>query len=123
MPKVRPRLTSDQSIRRRGKRPNEAASNRGFAAAIQSAQSAPDGKVPPAAMPANPNRTPEAREPLREIDQISGDATLTGQHNFLNQVSRWVRTIEGRPSMVEEAIRQFRNGAVIALTWHTDDDL
>jgi hypothetical protein len=29
--------------------------------------------------------------------------------------------------MVEEAIRQYRNGAVIALTWHavraTDDDL
>jgi mannan endo-1,4-beta-mannosidase len=89
---------------------------------------------------------------LREIDQISGHATLTGQHNFPNHVSRWSDrvydltgkfpaifgqdfgfsggedkdSVEGRPSMVEEAIRQYRNGAVIALTWHavrpTDDE-
>jgi len=123
-----------------------------IAAGTGSAQSAPDGKAQPTALPANPNATPEAQELLREIDQISGHATLTGQHNFPNHVSRWSDrvydltgkfpaifgqdfgfsggedkdSVEGRPSMLEEAIRQYRNGAVIALTWHavrpTDDE-
>ncbi len=123
-----------------------------IAADIGSAQTAPNGKAQPTAMPVNPNATPEARELVREIDQISGHATLTGQHNFPNHVSRWSDrvydltgkfpaifgqdfgfsggedkdSVEGRPSMVEEAIRQYRNGAIIALTWHavrpTDDE-
>jgi mannan endo-1,4-beta-mannosidase len=89
---------------------------------------------------------------LKQIDQISGHFTLTGQHNFPNHVSRWSDriydltgkfpaifgqdfgfsggedkdSVEGRPSMIEEAKRQYRNGAVIALTWHavrpTDDE-
>ncbi len=117
-----------------------------------SAQTAPDGKAQPTALPVNSNATPEARELLREIDLISGHATLTGQHNFPNHLSRWSDRVydltgkfpaifgqdfgfsggedkdsaDGRPSMVEEAIRQYRNGAVIALTWHavrpTDDE-
>jgi mannan endo-1,4-beta-mannosidase len=123
-----------------------------IASGIGSAQAAPDGKAQPTALPVNSNATPEARELLRQIDQISGHATLTGQHNFPNHVSRWSDrvydltgkfpaifgqdfgfsggedkdSVEGRPSMVEEAIRQYRNGAVIALTWHavrpTDDE-
>jgi mannan endo-1,4-beta-mannosidase len=104
------------------------------------------------ATPVNPDATPEARELLKKIDQISGHFTLTGQHNFPNHVSRWSDriydltgkfpaifgqdfgfsggedkdSVEGRPSMIEEAKRQYRNGAVIALTWHavrpTDDE-
>jgi len=96
------------------------------------------------AAPANPNATAEARVLLKQIDQISGHFTLTGQHNFPNHVSRWSDriydltgkfpaifgqdfgfaggedkdSVEGRPSMIEEAKRQYRNGAVIALTWH-----
>jgi mannan endo-1,4-beta-mannosidase len=123
-----------------------------IASGIGSAQTAADGKAQPTALPVNSNATPEARELLRKIDQISGHATLTGQHNFPNHVSRWSDrvydltgkfpaifgqdfgfsggedkdSVEGRPSMVEEAIRQYRNGAVIALTWHavrpTDDE-
>ena len=106
----------------------------------------------PSALPVNPNATPEARALLKEIDQISGHSTLTGQHNFPNHLSRWSDriydltgkfpgifgqdfgfsggedkdSVAGRPAMIEEAIRQYRNGAVIALTWHavrpTDDE-
>jgi len=124
----------------------------GIAAGVGGAQTAADANEQPTALPVNPNATPEARELLRKIDQISGHATLTGQHNFPNHVSRWSDRVydltgkfpaifgqdfgfsggedkdstEGRPSMVEEAIRQYRNGAVIALTWHavrpTDDE-
>lgn len=43
----------------------------------------------PSAAPVNPNATPEARYLLRQIDQISGHYTLTGQHNFPNHLSRW----------------------------------
>jgi mannan endo-1,4-beta-mannosidase len=106
----------------------------------------------PHAAPVNSSATPEARALLKQIDQISGRFTLTGQHNFPNHVSRWSDriydltgkfpaifgqdfgfsggedkdSVEGRPSMIEEAKRQYRNGAVIALTWHavrpTDDE-
>jgi mannan endo-1,4-beta-mannosidase len=124
----------------------------GFAAGFGDAQVRSDGNAEPRALPVNANATPEARELLREIDQISGHATLTGQHNFPNHLSRWSDriydltgkfpaifgqdfgfsggedkdSVAGRPSMIEEAIRQYRNGAVIALTWHavrpTDDE-
>lgn len=106
----------------------------------------------PNAIPVNPNATPEARNLLGEIEQISGHRTLTGQHNFPNHVSQWSDriydltgrfpavfgqdfgfagggdkdSIEGRPAMIREARRQYRQGAVIALTWHavrpTDDE-
>ena len=80
---------------------------------------------------------------MRSI-QFQGHATLSGQHNFPNHVSRWSDrvydltgkypevfgqdfgfsggddkdSVLGRPSMIQEAIRQYRNGSVIALTWH-----
>jgi mannan endo-1,4-beta-mannosidase len=120
-----------------------------IASAIGNAQAAP---AAPNAAPVNPDATVEARALLREIDSISGHATLTGQHNFPNHVSRWSDriydltgkfpavfgqdfgfsggedkdSVEGRPAMIEEVKRQYRNGAVIALTWHavrpTDDE-
>ena len=40
------------------------------------------------ATPVNPDATPEARELLKKIDQVSGHFTLTGQHNFPNHQSR-----------------------------------
>lgn len=106
----------------------------------------------PSAAPVNPDATPEARELLKRIDAISGHYTLTGQHNFPNHLSRWSDRIYdltgkfpaifgsdfgfaggedkdsvlGRPGMIDEAKRQYRNGAVIALCWHevrpTDDE-
>jgi len=106
----------------------------------------------PDAQPVNPDATPAARALLHDIDTISGRATIAGQHNFPNSVSRYSDRVYdltgeypgifgqdfgfaggddkdstlGRPSMIEEVIRQYRNGAVIALTWHsvrpTDDE-
>jgi mannan endo-1,4-beta-mannosidase len=102
--------------------------------------------------PVNSHATPEARALLAYLDSISGQATITGQHNFPNHGSRWTDlaydltarypglfgqdfgfsagddkdSVLSRPAMIEEVKRQYRNGAVIALTWHavrpTDDE-
>ena len=102
--------------------------------------------------PANPHATPEARALLRFIDSISGKYTLSGQHNFPNDSSRWTDraydltgkypalfgedfgfsagddkdSVASRPAMIAEVERQYAHGAVIALTWHavrpTDDE-
>lgn len=102
--------------------------------------------------PVNPHASPEARALLHYLNSISGKYTITGQHNYLYEGSRWTdRTygitgkypglygvdfgfsagddkdsILGRPEMLEEVERQYRNGSVIAVTWHevrpTDDE-
>jgi mannan endo-1,4-beta-mannosidase len=102
--------------------------------------------------PVNPHATPEARALLAFLDSISGKATITGQHNYPNEGSRWTDlaydltgkypglfgqdfgfsagddkdSVLSRPAMIAEAERQYANGAVIALTWHevrpTDDE-
>ncbi|MGB8029722.1 MAG: glycosyl hydrolase [Terracidiphilus sp.] len=106
----------------------------------------------PDAQPVNPDATPAARALLHDLDTITGRATISGQHNYPNTVSRYSDRVYdltgeypgifgqdfgfsggddkdsalGRPSMIQEVIRQYRNGAVIALTWHavrpTDDE-
>ncbi|MGD0368868.1 MAG: glycosyl hydrolase, partial [Acidobacteriaceae bacterium] len=94
--------------------------------------------------PVNPHATPEARALLQFIDSISGKFTLTGQHNFPNDSSRWTDraydltgkypalfgedfgfsagddkdSVESRPAMIAEVERQYAHGSVIALTWH-----
>jgi mannan endo-1,4-beta-mannosidase len=94
--------------------------------------------------PVNPHATPEARALLAYLDSISGQATITGQHNYPNEGSRWTDltydltakypglfgqdfgfsagddkdSVLSRPAMIEEVERQYKNGAVIALTWH-----
>ena len=99
----------------------------------------------PDAQPVNPDATPATRALLHDLDTISGHATIGGQHNYPNTVSRYSDRVYdltgeypgifgqdfgfsgaddkdstlGRPSMIEEVIRQYRNGAVIALTWHS----
>ncbi|MGB8261738.1 MAG: glycosyl hydrolase [Terracidiphilus sp.] len=105
-----------------------------------------------AAPPVNPHASPEARALLAYLDSISGKGILTGQHNYPNDGSRWTDlaydltakypglfgqdfgfsagddkdSVLSRPAMIEEAERQYKNGAVIALTWHevrpTDDE-
>ena len=105
-----------------------------------------------AAEPVNPHASPEARALLAYLDSISGQGYITGQHNYPNDASRWTDlaydltgkypglfgedfgfsagddkdSVLSRPAMIEEAERQYRNGAVIALTWHavrpTDDE-
>jgi mannan endo-1,4-beta-mannosidase len=105
------------------------------------AQSADSANAPATV---NSQASPEARGLLRYLDSISGQYTITGQHNYPNEGSRWTdRTydltgrypglygadfgfsagddkdsIQGRAAMIEEVKRQYRNGAVIALTWH-----
>ncbi len=92
----------------------------------------------------NPDATPAARALLKQIDAVSGAATLSGEHNYPNTVSRYsdrVYELTGhypaifgqdfgfsagedkdstlsRSSMIQEVIRQYRSGAVIALCWH-----
>lgn len=105
-----------------------------------------------APQPVNPHATPEARALLAYIDSISGKGIITGQHNFPNDGSRWTDlaydltgkypglfgedfgfsagedkdSVLSRPATVQEIKRQWANGAVIALTWHsvrpTDDE-
>ena len=105
-----------------------------------------------APVPVNPHASPEARALLAYLDSISGTATITGQHNYPNDGSRWTDlaydltgkypglfgedfgfsagddkdSVLSRPAMIEEVKRQYKNGSVIALTWHevrpTDDE-
>ncbi|WP_058185597.1 glycosyl hydrolase [Terracidiphilus gabretensis] len=102
--------------------------------------------------PVNPHATPEARALLALLSSISGKGIVTGQHNFPNDGSKWTDRaydITGkypglfgedfgfsggedkdstlaRPAIVEEIKRQYKNGSIIALTWHavrpTDDE-
>jgi len=102
--------------------------------------------------PVNHHATPEARALLAYLNSISGKGIVTGQHNYPNDGSRWTDlaydltakypglygqdfgfsagddkdSVLSRPAMIEEAERQYRNGAIIALTWHevrpTDDE-
>jgi mannan endo-1,4-beta-mannosidase len=94
--------------------------------------------------PVNPHATPEARALLAYLYSISGKGTITGQHNYPYTGARWTDmafdltgkypglfgqdfgfsggedkdSVLSRPAMIEEVERQYRNGAVIALTWH-----
>jgi mannan endo-1,4-beta-mannosidase len=119
----------------------------GYARPVLTAQ-----PVNPAPAPVNPHATPEARALLTFLASISGHAYITGQHNYPNTASRYTDlaydltgkypglygqdfgfsagddkdSVLSRPAMIEEAERQYRNGAVIAFTWHevrpTDDE-
>lgn len=99
----------------------------------------------PAEAPVNPHASPEARALLKYLYSISGKYTLTGQHNYPNMIARYTDraydltgkypalygqdfgfsggedkdSVEARPALIEEIERQYQNGAVIALTWHS----
>jgi mannan endo-1,4-beta-mannosidase len=102
-------------------------------------------QVPSSAQePVNPHASPEARALLRYLYSISGKYTLAGQHNYPNSIARWTDraydltgkypalfgqdfgfeagadkdSILARPEMIKEVERQYRNGAVVTLTWH-----
>ena len=93
--------------------------------------------------PANPNATAEARELLAFLYEITGRATLTGQHNTPAQLSEYsdqAGEIAGkypalwgqdfgftqddmdgiiyRQAVMDEARRQHAAGSVITLMWH-----
>ena len=94
--------------------------------------------------PSDPNATPEARALLELFYRISGEYTLTGQHNFPDARDRNSRfyakevgktpaiwssdfgfaedgdkdSYLARPDIVKEAIRQHKKGAIVTLCWH-----
>jgi mannan endo-1,4-beta-mannosidase len=94
--------------------------------------------------PVNPNATPEARELLKKLCEISGNGVLTGHHNFPNNLSQhsdkifeitgkypavWGSdfgfldgedkdSIIHRDRMIEEAKKQAAAGSIITLCWH-----
>jgi mannan endo-1,4-beta-mannosidase len=102
--------------------------------------------------PVNPHASPEARALLSYLYSISGHYVLTGQHNYPNTIANWTDraydltgkypavygqdfgfqggadkdSVLARPALAGEAIRQYRNGAVVTFTWHavrpTDDE-
>jgi mannan endo-1,4-beta-mannosidase len=100
--------------------------------------------APSQVQPATPHASPEARALLETLYAISGQHTLTGQHNYPNTKSRnsqfaaqyigrtpavfstdWGHAQDGntdsyraRPDIVQEAIRQHRLGALVTICWH-----
>jgi mannan endo-1,4-beta-mannosidase len=108
--------------------------------------------APPPCVPVNPNATPEARDLLKRICEVTGKGILTGQHNNPNMRNRdtgWIHEATGRyPAiwgsdfgftggedgdaithrnlMIEEAKRQHAAGSIVYLCWHmlkpTDDE-
>jgi mannan endo-1,4-beta-mannosidase len=94
--------------------------------------------------PVTPNASPEAKALLNYIYSISGTQILAGQHNFPNSGSRntlfaadyigktppvWSQDFGfaadgdkdsylARPAIIQEAIKQHKNGFIINLCWH-----
>lgn len=82
----------------------------------------------------NPDATPEARELLEYLYSISGEQTLSGQHNYPHELTRstdsivamtgktpvvWGTDISSlNDALLEEAKRQYNNGSVITLMYH-----
>jgi len=94
--------------------------------------------------PVTPNASPESRALLKYFYSISGKQILAGQHNYPNSGSRntifaadyigktppiWSQDFGfaadgdkdsylARPAIIQEAIKQHRNGFIINLCWH-----
>jgi mannan endo-1,4-beta-mannosidase len=89
--------------------------------------------------PVNINETPEAVRLLNYLCSLSGRYTLSGEHNFnedMNRFSDTVNTITGKypavwgtdfiwngsrdngQAIVDEAVRKYKAGYIITLMWH-----
>lgn len=94
--------------------------------------------------PVNPHASEEAKTLLRFLSSLSGKRTLTGQHNTPSQIDHWSNraykltgkypaiygqdfgfsagsdkdSVVAREAVIEEIKDQYRNGAIITLTWH-----
>ena len=94
--------------------------------------------------PVTPNASPEAVALLKYIHGISGQHTLTGQHNYPDTkdtstrqaAEAWGKTpaifgqdfgfakpgdkdaVAARPDIIAEVKRQYEKGSIIALCWH-----
>ncbi len=96
--------------------------------------------------PVNKNASPEARKLLSYLYSINGKYILSGEHNFNESMNRFndsVHAITGKypavwgtdfiwngmqdngQSIVDEAIKKFKEGYIVTLMWHqgrpTDD--
>ena len=98
----------------------------------------------PAPVPVTPNASPEARALLKFIASLSGQHTLTGQHNFPNTKDTSTLAaaraygkvpaifgqdfgfaapgdkdaVAARPDIIAEVKRQYAQGSIIVLCWH-----
>ena len=73
----------------------------------------------PDAQPVNPDATPAARALLHDLDTISGHATISGQHNYPNTVSRYSDRVYdfGVPGAFCTSCNE-RNWYERSLEWH-----
>jgi len=97
-----------------------------------------------APVPVTPNASPEARALLKFIASLSGQHTLTGQHNFPNTKDTSTLAaaraygkvpaifgqdfgfaapgdkdaVAARPDIIAEVKRQYAQGSIIVLCWH-----
>jgi mannan endo-1,4-beta-mannosidase len=102
------------------------------------------GKSVSGPVPVTPNASPEARALLKFIASLSGQHTLTGQHNFPNTKDTSTLAaaraygkvpaifgqdfgfaapgdkdaVAARPDIIEEVKRQYAQGSIIVLCWH-----
>ncbi len=98
----------------------------------------------PAPVPVTPDASPEARALLKFIVSLSGQHTLTGQHNFPNTKDTSTLAaaraygkvpaifgqdfgfaapgdkdaVAARPDIIAEVKRQYAQGSIIVLCWH-----
>src|SRR5215831_6440484 len=94
--------------------------------------------------PVSPDAAPESVALLKFIDGLSGNHTMTGQHNYPNTKDESTRratdvygklpavygqdfgfaapgdkdAIAARPDIVAECRRQYAQGAIVTLCWH-----
>lgn len=92
--------------------------------------------------PVSPHPSREAKDLLVYLNRLSGQATMTGQHNYPLDGNRdeWMEKAkaltgrypavwgsdfgwdkgckEARPKVVAEAIRQWKAGSLVTLSWH-----
>jgi mannan endo-1,4-beta-mannosidase len=91
---------------------------------------APETKI----VPVNPDASPEAKELLDYLYSIRGEQIISGQHNYPHELLRstdsitsmtgntpalWGTDISSlNDQLVEEAIRQYKSGAIVTLMYH-----
>lgn len=84
--------------------------------------------------PVNPNASPEARQLLDFLYSIKGKNIVSGQHNYPHELMHSTDSIKSMTTkipalwgtdisslsddLVEEAIRQYKNGTIITLMYH-----
>lgn len=90
--------------------------------------------TPDTSEPVNPNASPEARKLLNYLYSIKGTKIISGQHNYHHELLRSTDSVKAMTgnipalwgtdisslsdNLVEEAIRQHKEGSIITLMYH-----